>query len=111
NLAVLFRISFASERTPIRIEEEVRIVRAYLEIEQLRFGPKLRVDIEIDDAALNDEVPVLCIQPLVENAVKHGVAPRTEGGCVRLAIRKTEMALSVTVFNSGGFPSGPGENP
>ena len=103
NLADLFRISFASERASQRIEEELRIVRAYLEIEQLRLGSKLSAEIEVEDSALQAEVPVLSIQPLVENAVKHGVASRAGSGFVRLRIRVVEQAVQVEVSNSGGF--------
>jgi len=103
NLADLFRISFASERASIRIEEEMRIVRAYLEIEQLRLGSKLSAQIDVEDSALQAEVPVLSIQPLVENAVKHGVAGRAGNGFVRLRIRVVEEAVRVEVSNSGSF--------
>jgi two-component system LytT family sensor kinase len=103
NLAELFRVSFTSERTLIRVEEEVRIVRAYLEIEQLRLGDKLRSEISVDPLALATELPVLSIQPLVENAVKHGVASRTEGGFVSLAIELKEDRVVVTIANSGSF--------
>ncbi|HVW84251.1 MAG TPA: histidine kinase [Bryobacteraceae bacterium] len=103
NLAELFRLSFASDRTSIRIEEELRIVRAYLEIEQLRLGARLSTEIEVDDAALQSEVPVLSIQPLVENAVKHGVAARSGPGFVRLRVRADEGVVSIEVTNSGDF--------
>jgi two-component system sensor histidine kinase LytS len=103
NLADLFRISFASERASIRIEEEMRIVRAYLEIEQLRLGSKLSAQIDVEDSALQAEVPVLSIQPLVENAVKHGVAGRSGNGFVRLRIRVVEPDVLVEVSNSGSF--------
>jgi two-component system LytT family sensor kinase len=102
-LADLFRISFASERAMIGVEEEVRIVRGYLEIEQQRLGSRLRTEIDVDRDALKGEVPVLSIQPLVENAVKHGVARRPQGGFVSLRIRKQEDGLSVIVSNTGGF--------
>ena len=72
NLADVFRYFLQSDRTFIPVEEELRIVRAYLEIEELRLGPRLRTEIEIDDLALQVSIPALSIQPLVENAVKHG---------------------------------------
>jgi two-component system LytT family sensor kinase len=103
NLADLFRMSFASERTSIRIEEELKIVRAYLEIEQLRLGDKLRIEIDVDDLALSAEVPVLSIQPLVENAVKHGAASRASGGFVRLSIRMAREAVLIKISNPGSF--------
>jgi two-component system LytT family sensor kinase len=101
NLADVFRYLLRSDRTLIAIEEELRIVRAYLEIEQLRLGTKLRTEINVDEAALGANIPLLSVQPLVENAVKHGVAPRTGTGFVRLSITTRLDVLTVTVSNSG----------
>ena len=103
NMAELFRVSFASERTLIRIEEEVRIVRAYVEIEQLRLGGRLKTEIAVDEAALQVEVPGLSIQPLVENAIRHGAAAKAAGGFVRLRIEVGGEGVTVTVTNSGGY--------
>jgi two-component system LytT family sensor kinase len=101
NLADVFRYLLRSDRTLIEIEEELRIVRAYLEIEQLRLGAKLRTEINVDETALRATIPLLSVQPLVENAVKHGVAPRTGTGFVRLDITSRLNILTVTVSNSG----------
>jgi hypothetical protein len=106
DLAELFRVSFAPERTSFRVEEELRIVRAYLEIEQLRLGARLRTSIDVDDAALRAEIPVLSIQPLVENAIRHGVAPRQGSGFVSLRIRAQGETVGVEVTNSGSFRKG-----
>lgn len=103
NLSDLFRVSFASERPLLRIEEEIRIVRAYLEIEQLRLGSRLCAQIEVDEKALHADVPALSIQPLVENAVKHGVAGRPGFGFVRLRIQTNDNSVRVEVTNSGAF--------
>jgi len=101
NLADVFRYLLRSDRTLIEIEEELRIVRAYLEIEQLRLGSKLRTEIHLDQASLRATIPLLSVQPLVENAVKHGVASRTGAGFVRLDITSRRDVLTVTVSNSG----------
>jgi two-component system, LytTR family, sensor kinase len=101
NLADVFRYLLRSDRTLIEIEEELRIVRAYLEIEQLRLGAKLRTEINVDEASLRATIPLLSVQPLVENAVKHGVAPKTGTGFVRLDITSRLDVLTVTVSNSG----------
>lgn len=85
------------------MEEELVIVRAYLEIEELRLGSKLISEIEVDDEALQAEVPVLSIQPLVENAIKHGVAVRRSPGFVRIRIKKHSEEISVEISNSGAF--------
>jgi len=101
NLSDVFRYLLRSDRTLVQIQEELRIVRAYLEIEQLRLGAKLKTEIHVDDATLSAMIPLLSVQPLVENAVKHGVAPRTGTGFVRLDITAQPHMLSVTVSNSG----------
>jgi two-component system LytT family sensor kinase len=103
NLSEVFRYLLRSDRTFIEIDEEMKIVRAYLEIEKLRLGPKLQTEIHIDDAALHASIPMLSIQPLVENAVKHGVAPRMGTGFVRLSVTIESGQVSVTVSNSGEF--------
>ena len=103
NLAGLFRYSFAVNSGLSPLAEEIRIVRAYLEIEELRLGSKLRTEFDIDDSLLEAEVPVLSIQPLIENAVKHGVACRQGDGFVRLSIGKQGDSILVSVSNSGTF--------
>ena len=101
NLADVYRYLLRSERAMVEIEEELRIVRAYLEIEQLRLGSKLQTAVEADPAALHISIPPLSIQPLVENAVKHGVAPRLGPGFVRLAIHARGRGFAVEISNSG----------
>ena len=101
NLSDVFRYLLRSERTFIQIEEELSIVRAYLEIEQMRLGEKLRTEVTVDDAARHATIPLLSIQPLVENAVKHGVASRMGTGFVRLAIRGEAEGVLVEISNSG----------
>ena len=103
NLADLFRYSFAVNSGLSSLSEEIRIVRAYLEIEELRLGSKLSTEFDIDESAMHAEVPVLSIQPLVENAVKHGVACREEDGFVRLRIRNEAHSILVSISNSGVF--------
>jgi two-component system LytT family sensor kinase len=101
NLADIFRYFLQSDRAFIQVSEELRIVRAYLEIEQRRLGPKLHTVVEADAAALTAEIPVLSIQPLVENAVKHGVAARSGEGFVHLRIEARDNQVVVNVSNSG----------
>jgi len=101
NLADVYRYLLRSERAMVEVEEELRIVRAYLEIEELRLGPKLKTEVDADPSALRVTIPLLSIQPLVENAVKHGVASRMGQGFVHLGIRVSGQAVSVEVSNSG----------
>ena len=101
NLADVFRYLLRSDRTFIEIEEELKIVRAYLEIEELRLGTKLQTELDVDDEALHAKIPMLSIQPIVENAVKHGVAARTGSGFVRLSVRVRPDRIAIEVSNSG----------
>jgi len=101
DLANVFRYLLGSERTFIEVAEELTIVRSYLDIEAMRLGAKLSTKIEVDDAALQARIPMLSIQPLVENAVKHGVAARTTPGFVHLLITAQQGTISVEVSNSG----------
>ena len=86
NLAEIFRYFLQSDRTFVPLAQEMQIVRAYLEVEQLRLGDRLRVEFQVDEAALDLPVPVLSVQPLVENAIKHGIAQSAEPGYVRVRI-------------------------
>lgn len=110
NLAEIFRYFLQSDKTFVTLAEEIQIVRAYLEVEQSRLGDRLAVEIQVDDGALPVPIPVLSIQPLVENAIKHGVAQRTEPGFVRIAAIHNQDGLHVTVENSGAprEPASPG---
>jgi two-component sensor histidine kinase len=111
NLADVYRYLLRSERTLVEVEEELRIVRAYLEIEELRLGSKLHTEVDADKFALRVTIPLLSIQPLVENAVKHGVASRMGEGFVHLKIRANDRAVSVEVSNSGMWDRPPGLSP
>jgi two-component system LytT family sensor kinase len=102
DLAEIFRYFLQTDRGFIPLAEEMKIVRAYLEIEALRLGDRLHTEIEVDPAAEPVLIPVLSIQPLVENAVKHGIAGRASGGSVRLAARTTAQSLIVEVTDDGG---------
>ncbi len=115
NLADLLRYFLSANEKPIPLEEELRVVRAYLEIEGLRLGNKLHVEMDIDDRAMHIKVPPLTIQPLVENAVKHGIASLPEGGTVtvtaRFATERGREALEISVLDSGGeFPADHGRS-
>ena len=113
NLADIFRYFLRNEETTIALEEELRIVEAYLRIETLRLGAKLRREIRVDAEALRVPIPILSIQPLVENAVKHGIASKTAGGLVRLEAHVSAGKLDILVEDTGpGFrPDGPDAKP
>lgn len=110
NLADILRYFLASGKNYIPLEEELKIVRAYLDLEQLRLGDRLRAKVEADPETLSLPIPVLSVQPLVENAVKHGVSTKAEGGEVAVRARLDGDQLEVTVTDTGsGFPGSGGD--
>jgi len=84
----------------IPLSEELALARRYLEVEQVRFGDRLRVVEEIAAGCRECGVPPLLLQPLVENAVKHGIAGLVEGGFIRLAVERSGDAVTITVENA-----------
>jgi two-component system, LytTR family, sensor kinase len=104
NLAEIFRYCLHSDRILIPLAEEVQIIRAYLQIEALRLGDKLKTEIMVDESAGKALIPVLSVQPLIENAVKHGVSNRSGLGIVRLNARATPEGVRIEVSDDGeGF--------
>jgi hypothetical protein len=100
-LADFLRTSLGlGSRESIPLREEMALARSYLEVEQVRFGERLRVVEEVADACQECAIPALLLQPLVENAVKHGVAGMLEGGAIRLAVEESGGAVSITVENA-----------
>jgi hypothetical protein len=104
NLAETFRYFLQQDHTFTTLSRELQIVRAYLEIERLRLGDRLKTEIEVDEPAAQAMIPILSVQPLVENAVKHGVAARSGPGTVRLRARTAEEGVLIEVSDDGaGF--------
>ncbi len=87
----------------VTLQEELDFVRDYLELESLRLGSRLKVDWQIDPATVNDPIPPLTLQPLVENSVLHGISPQTAGGTVRIQSRRlaADDALALQVADDG----------
>ncbi len=104
NLADILRYFLETGKTFLPLEQELHIIKAYLEVEKLRLGDKLRVEIDVAPDALRVPIPILSIEPLIENAVKHAIAPKMEGGVVRLRVRLEQSMLHVIVSDTGtGF--------
>ena len=105
NLADIFRYFLETKKTLVPLEEEMHIVKAYLDVERLRLGDKLRLEISVSPEAQAVPIPILSIQPLVENAVKHGIAPQAGGGLIQIhAAIEASGSLLISVQDSGpGF--------
>jgi LytS/YehU family sensor histidine kinase len=92
----------------VTLAEELDFVRRYLAIEEVRFSDRLQPAFEVDPAVLRAAVPELILQPLVENAVRHGLAQRTGATLLRIAARRERDDLVLTVTDDG---PGPGAGP
>jgi two-component system, LytTR family, sensor kinase len=101
NLAEIFRYFLQSERSFIPLSDELKIVKAYLDIERLRLGPRLEIEIDVDEAALPVLIPILSIQPLVENAIKHGLSAIAGPGLLRLKAKMMNGEVLITVEDTG----------
>ncbi|QPF74722.1 sensor histidine kinase [Roseateles sp. DAIF2] len=105
DLSELFRGALADADTVVSLDAEVELARRYLGIEQIRHGERLRVRWTLDPAAAAARVPPLLLQPLVENAVRHGVEPNETGGELEIATRAQGAEVEILVRNSVGAPS------
>ena len=96
------RASFdQQERVLVPVEEELAVVRAYLDIESLRLGDRLKVEQTIDPGSLDALMPPFCFQPLVENAVQHGLHSSPGAGRLQLVVRPTGPWLEMSVIDDG----------
>ncbi len=97
----LRRASEDSHRSQVTLAEEVEYLQRYLDIQKVRFGERLQVSVDIPTELLHAQVPNLLLQPLVENAIKHGIAKRVAGGTVRVAGTCQNGKLCLSVYNDG----------
>ncbi|MGH7443548.1 MAG: sensor histidine kinase [Longimicrobiales bacterium] len=103
-LSDLLRLSLDQSEPLVTLREEVEFLDRYLEIEQVRFGERLILRRDVEPAALDAEVPSLLLQPLFENAIRHGIARRPGAGRIDLHVRVLDDALHITVADTGrGF--------
>lgn len=99
DLSELFRAALGADDKPSTLGAEFALIDRYLAIEQLRLGERLRVERDIAQLLADLEVPSLLLQPLVENAVYHGIQPRREGGTVRIVGKQTPDNVEIEITN------------
>jgi two-component system LytT family sensor kinase len=103
----LLRTTMEEERDVVSLRDEWSFVSRYLDLERIRFGDRLRVQANLDDDLLDAQVPSFALQTLVENAVRHGAAPRIEPTDIAISATGTARELTLTVRNQGnGAPNG-----
>ena len=105
DLSELFRAILKSRQPWSSLREEVELAKTYLRIEEIRLGDRLRQHWELPDDLDSPQVPLLCLQPLLENAVYHGIEPLPEGGDLRVRIARQDSSLAITISNP--LPQGP----
>ena len=106
DLSDLFRHALVDPGESVTVAEEVALARRYLDIEQVRFGERLQVEWALDPSAGSARVPPLVLQPLVENAVKHGVEPSAAGAQVKVSTQRRSGTVVIKVTNT--VPGGQG---
>ncbi|MGI9308005.1 MAG: sensor histidine kinase [Gammaproteobacteria bacterium] len=99
DLADLFRASLSNPGESTSLEQELEVARVYQRMEEQRLGDRLAVDWQLDDVPLNTPVPGLTIQPLLENAIYHGIEPLTDGGVITITGSASKDKLTIEVSN------------
>ena len=101
-LSDLLRLTFdRSGAARVSLQEELEFLQKYLEIEQTRFQDRLTVRFDVDPDTLDAEVPRLILQPLVENAIKHGISPKPGAGLVQISTRRRDQKLWIEISDNG----------
>lgn len=107
NLSELLRATLdTSDQQEIRLRKELDLLERYLEIQQVRFGDRLRIEKQVDPQTLDASVPTLILQPLVENAIKHGIEPRPGPGEIVIGAHRSGTALQLSVRDNGNGVEG-----
>ncbi|WP_159739366.1 sensor histidine kinase [Vibrio atypicus] len=110
HLSQFFRSNLKQDIETVTLEEELAHVNAYLTIEKARFTDRLEVDINIDQALMDLKLPTFTLQPLVENAIKHGISNLLEGGQIRIYSQAIEDGYKVIVQDNAGSYVSPKED-
>jgi two-component system LytT family sensor kinase len=103
----LRRMVEGSGRQQVPLAEELEFAQQYLDIQKVRFAERLQIRVDVPAEVFLAQVPSLILQPIVENAVKHGIAKRVQGGAIRIAAARSNGRLTLSVYNDGpGLPAG-----
>ena len=106
DLSELFRHALADSNEAVPLKQELELAHHYLAIEKVRFGDRLNIEWSLDERSFDAKLPPLILQPLVENAVKHGVEPSATGATVRISTQRRGSVVVIKVTNT--VPAGSG---
>jgi sensor histidine kinase YesM len=107
-LSELLRLSLENDGAQeVSLRQELDFLKRYLEIQQVRFGERLNVHLDVAPETMSARVPNLLLQPLVENAIRHGIAPFSAPGEIRIEARREDGFLCLRVVDNGAGLSGP----
>ena len=106
DLSDLFRHALVDQGESVTLADEILLARRYLDIEQVRFGERLQLEWALDVQAEEARLPPLLLQPLLENAVRHGVEPSPQGAQIRISTQRRGSTVVIKVTNT--VPAGPG---
>lgn len=101
NLAQFFRRSLSHRGSFITLKDEIDYINTYLSLEQARFGEKLQTRMKIDPRVTGAQVPILTLQPLAENAIVHGLAPKEDVGALGIRVRQVRDELHILIADNG----------
>lgn len=105
HLAALFRYTLENKESLVSLSTELKVLNDYVELQKKRFGDRIRFSIVCSGEIEEKKVPMFILQPLVENAIKHGIGPRAKGGSIRVEIRTAEEGIQIRVMDDGvGMP-------
>ena len=97
----LRRVLEDSNRQEVPLGEEVEFLQKYLDIQKVRFADRLQLRVDVPKEFFEAQVPALILQPMVENAIKHGIAKRAQGGAIRITASRSNGMLTLRVYNDG----------
>jgi len=98
---LMLRVLKNSDRQEVSLGEELEFLQKYLHIQKVRFAERLQLQIVVPEELLMASVPTFVLQPIVENAIKHGIAKRAQGGLIRVSAVRSNGALTLNVYNDG----------
>jgi len=98
---LLRRVVNDSQRQEVPLGEELEFLQKYLDIQKARFAERLELRVDVPQELCRARVPGLILQPIVENAVKHGIAKRAQGGAIEIGVERSDGMLTVSVYNDG----------